>query len=352
MQAGRNLLKTLSIYGICAAVAIFSSYAARAADSQGNEDLIYNAYSSSIVPVPLAERGLQSVEAKFHKAIGNEGQTLEGAIFDREGNLLFCNVSDRKVMRLTPDGELSMLFQLDDFSPGGLALSPDERLFVAAINQADRKGTILALSPDGKNPETIIAPEAGYLPNDLVFDANGGFYFSDFNGSATQPVGGVYHVSPDFRTVTPVIPQMAQANGVALSPDGKTLWATEYARNLLHRVNLSGPATVPLTGSKIPYRFIGPAPDSMRVDRDGNVYVAMVGQGRVMIFNPAGLPIAQILLPGRDKGLNLRSTSLALHPGKKEMRIVTGNTAEAPSGEAAIFAGPAFSSGLTQSANK
>lgn len=109
---------------------------------------------------------------------------------------------------------------------------------------------------------------------------------------------------------------MGQANGVALSPEGKTLWATEYARNLLHRVNLESPTSVPLTGSKILYHFTGPAPDSMRVDADGNVYVALVGQGRVLIFNPAGSPIGQVLLPERDKGLNLRSTSLALHPEK------------------------------------
>lgn len=352
MQMGMIFLKLLRLCVISAAIAASTSYAASSMEPREKGDLKYDAYSTSIVPVPLAERDLQSVEATLLKTVGNEGQTLEGAIFDQDGNLLFCNVSERKIMRLKPDGQLSMLHQLEDFSPGGLALAPDGRLFAAAINQAERKGTVLAFLPDGKNFETIIAPEAGFLPNDLVFDANGGFYFSDFRGSATQPLGGVYYVSPDFKNITPVIPQMAQANGVALSPDGRTLWATEYAGNLLHRVNLSEPATVPLTGSKIPYRFIGPAPDSMRVDRDGNVYVAIIGQGRVMVFNPAGLPIAQILLPGRDKGLNLRSTSLALHPAAKEMRIVTGNTAEAASSEAAIFAAPAFSSGLGQSSGK
>ena len=336
----------MGLMAMGAAIAASPCYAANGRHDQGKAELIYDAYASSAVPVPLAELGLQTVEAAPIKIAGNEGQTLEGAIFDAEGNLLFCNVSDRKIMRLTPEGQLAALLQLDDFAPGGLALSPDGRLFAAAINQANRTGTVIALSPDGKNFETIIAPDAGYLPNDLVFDADGGFYFSDFKGAATQPLGGVYYVSPDFKTISPVIPQMAQANGVALSPDGKTLWATEYAANLLHRVNLAGPAQAPLTGSKIPYRFIGPAPDSMRVDSDGNVYVAMVGQGRVLVFNPAGLPIGQVLLPGRDKGLNLRSTSLALHPNAKEMRIVAGNTQEAASREAAVFAGPAFAAGL------
>jgi lactonase len=36
----------------------------------------------------------------------------------------------------------------------------------------------------------------------------------------------------------------------------------------------------------------------MRADADGNLYVAIYGQGRVLVFNKNGLPIGQILLPG------------------------------------------------------
>jgi lactonase len=64
------------------------------------------------------------------------------------------------------------------------------------------------------------------------------------------------------------------ANGVALSPNGKVLWATESGRNLLQRIELSDATTIAPVGSTIPYHFIGPLPDSMRVDRDGNVYIA------------------------------------------------------------------------------
>ncbi len=63
----------------------------------------------------------------------------------------------------------------------------------------------------------------------------------------------------------------------------------------------------------------------MRVDADGNVYVAIYGQGRVMAFNPDGIPIGQVLLPGRDEGHNLRSTSMALKPGTDELLIVTND---------------------------
>lgn len=312
----------------------------------------FEGMEAGVVPIPPAERGVRTVEASRLSVAGDNGQTLEGALFAPNGDLLFCNVSDRKVMRLSPDGRLSTVLEVRDFAPGGLAWHRDGRLFVAGINQQARNGSIIALSPDGRKTETIIAAEAGYMPNDLVFDGSGGFYFTDFRGSATVPAGGVYYVTPDFKSISPVIPNMAQANGVALAPDGKTLWATEYARNLLHRVNLAGPAEVPLTGSKILYHFTGPAPDSMRVDADGNVYVALVGQGRVLIFNPAGIPLGQVLLPGRDAGLNLRSTSLAIHPERPEMRVVAGNTAEAPSKDASVFRAPAFAPGLKASARQ
>lgn len=63
----------------------------------------------------------------------------------------------------------------------------------------------------------------------------------------------------------------------------------------------------------------------MRVDSDGNLYVALYGQGRVLAFNPNGIPIGQVLLPGRDEGHNLNSTSMALRPGTDELLIVTND---------------------------
>ena len=50
----------------------------------------------------------------------------------------------------------------------------------------------------------------------MVFDSKGGFYFTDFRGYSTNPKGGVYYVSPDFKTVTPVIQNISVANGVLL----------------------------------------------------------------------------------------------------------------------------------------
>lgn len=223
MKQRFSLASFMGIFSLCMLTAIVAlpSLAASDTSPRKNGGLVHDAYSMNPVPLPLSELGLQTVEATPLIIAGNKGQTLEGAIFDADGNLLFCNVTDAKVMRLTPDGKLSTLLEVDGLAPGGLAMTRDGQLFIAAINQANKTGAVFALLPDGKSLKTIISPEAGYLPNDLVLDANGGFYFSDFNGSATTPLGGVYYVSPDFQSISPVIPHMAQANGVALSPDGK-----------------------------------------------------------------------------------------------------------------------------------
>ncbi len=293
--------------------------------SGANLVLIYDSQTRGPVPIPPSERGLETVVAEPWFKVSHQGIVLEGAVFERNGNLLFCDVSGRRVLRLTPDKRLSSVVSLNDVSPGGLAIHKDGRIFIAAMNLVKGAGAIVAVKPDGTGMQTIVPATAGYMPNDLVFDANGGFYFSDFRGISTEPKGGAYYVSPDLKTITPVLPQLAMANGIALSPDGKQLWVTEFARNLLHRVVLASPTAIAPVGTAIPYHFIGPAPDSMRADSDGNLYVAIYSQGRVLVFNRNGIPIGQILLPGRDDGHNLQSTSMAMKPGANDLYIVTSD---------------------------
>jgi lactonase len=224
--------------------------------------LAYDAQTRSPVPIPPSERALQTAVAESWFKVSDDGRILEGAIFDRSGNLLFCDVSGRRVLRLTPAKQLFTVVTLAAFSPGGLAFHPDGRLFIAALDIPNSHGAIFAVHSDGSGLQAIVPPVAGYMPNDLVFDAKGGFYFTDFKGNATEPKGGVYYMAPDLATIRPVLPNLAMANGLALSPDGKTLWATEFGRNLLHRIELADATTIAPIGSAIAYHFTGPAPDS------------------------------------------------------------------------------------------
>jgi lactonase len=306
--------------------------------------LVYDAQTRGPVPIPPSERGLQTVVAEPWFKVSDEGLVLEGPAFDRAGNLLFCDVSGRRVLRLTPDRQLTVVVSTGTFGPGGLAIHRDGRIFIAALDIGAALGCVLAVEPDGSGMRTVVPPDAGFMPNDLVFDVRGGCYFTDFRGASTDPMGGVFYVAPDHGSITPVLPRLAMANGVALSPDGRVLWATEFSRNLLHRVELVDATTVAPFGTAIAYHFTGPAPDSMRADADGNLYVALYGQGRVLALNRNGIPIGQVLLPGREVGHNLRSTSMAMRPGTDEVCIVTS---DGDGGQGAtIFRARAFAQAL------
>lgn len=186
--------------------------------------------------------------------------------------------------------------------------------------------------------------ERGFEPDDFVFAPDGSFYFSDFHGTAGEPTGGVFHASKDRQRIHCVLPNIGQANGLALSADGRTLWVTEYAKNRLHRLEFAvdGETLLP-TGSTVAYYFTGPAPDSLRMDSDGNVYVAMHRQGRFLVFNPHGLPIGQILIPGRDSGSFLKSTSLAIEPETNDPWLLAADGTEGT--KAAVFHAKVFAHG-------
>ena len=290
--------------------------------------LNYTAATRGLAPIPAPECGLPTAHAEPYFKVAEGQVALEGPAFDRAGNLLFVDIYAGRILCLSPDRQLSTVYTEKDLHPAGIAIHRDGRIFVAAVGPPGSDGqfsagSVIALDADGSSRQVIVPPEAGYVVDDMVFDEHGGFYFTDFRGGSTNPAGGVYYVTPDFQTITPLLPHLCAANGVALSPDGKALWATEYCLNRLHRVELARPGIMGRHGGTVPYHFIGRAPDSMRCDSAGNVYVAMNYQGRILVFSPYGMPIGQILLPERDDDLWLKSTSLALMPSSRELLIVS-----------------------------
>lgn len=305
--------------------------------------LSYTGVTRSLSPIPVSERGLPTVTAEPFFQVSSDALALEGPAYDLLGNLLFVDAYGGRVLRLSPDRKLTTVYTDTRLFPTGIAIHCDGSIFVAGIGDF-KTGAVVALDPDGSNPRTIIPPAAGFVPDDLVFDRFGGFYFTDFKGGATVPTGGVYYVSPDFDKITAVLPNMSGANGVALSPDGKVLWATEFCAGRLHRVDMLDQVTLAHFGSTIPYHFAGRAPDSMRTDAVGNVYVAMYCQGRILIFSPYGIPIGQIVLPGRDENHFLKSTSLAFVPGACDVVIVARD--EIGGRGSMIFRAPALAQGV------
>lgn len=287
--------------------------------------LIYPADGQQLQAIAAAEKDPPTVTAQQWLKVSDHGLQLEGPAFDRDGNLLFVEVFGGQVFKVDSQKRLSVVIPKNAKGSAGLAIHKDGRLFVAGLGNFKDTGNLTVYASDGSGAQAAIAPDRKFLVDDLVFDRTGGFYFTDFKGTSTEPSGGVYYVPADGKSIVPILPKLAIANGIALSPDGKTLWVTEFATGLLHRIELKDAHTVAPFGEAVVYRFNGPSPDSMRVDQDGNLYVAMYSQGRVLVLNPNGLPIGQVLIPGREAGHFLRSTSLAIKPGSNELYLVASD---------------------------
>jgi lactonase len=280
--------------------------------------------STSVVPLPPSLTGLPIITPEPWVQIDPGPDVfLEGPAFDRKGNLFVSSIFDSRILKVTPEKKVTTIFSKEGLLPDGIAIHKDGRLFVVCLT-----GKIIALNPDGSNLTYIEAryqgkPRSG---NDLVFDSKGNFYVTDFTGTIADPTGGVYRFSADLKTVKPVIERLAMANGVSLSPEGNVLWVSVTASNHLVRLQLQedGISLDPIEGTHIPYRFMGAAPegggcDSNAVDEEGNLYQCIIFQGRVLILNRGGIPIANVLIPGRDEGKLLRSTNVAFKPGTDQV---------------------------------
>jgi hypothetical protein len=94
---------------VLAVLALFACLAAGAPAQQGGAapELAYDARTRGPVPIPPSERTLQAVVAEPWFKVSDDGLVLEGPAFDRDGGLLFCDVSGGRVLRVTPEKRLS-----------------------------------------------------------------------------------------------------------------------------------------------------------------------------------------------------------------------------------------------------
>jgi lactonase len=289
-------------------------------------------HEKSMVPLPPELARLPTIKAEPWVLVENDPNILlEGPAFDRQGNLFVTSIFDSRLFKITPAKKVTPILLPDGLLPDGIAIHKDGRLFIACLS-----GRVVTVNPDGSNLTDL--PKYNGKPasaNDLVFDnQNGNLYVTDFTGTVAEPTGGVYRFSDNYTTVKPVIEHLASANGVGIAPPGNVpsagnvLWVSETCRNEILHIELlaDGISINPIAGVTIPSRFSGGPGgcDSMKIDVEGNVYQCMIFQGRAVILNNRGIPIANVVIPGREDGKHLVTSNLAFKPGTDEAYITAG----------------------------
>jgi lactonase len=311
------------------------------------EKLVYPK-EQSVFPIPENEKNLPTVTATLFSNIPMDDvapgfNILEGVCFDRNGDMYFVNCPTGRIYKIDMFlGALHLFKQLpDNMAPSSIKIHKDGRIF-ATVTSSDHGSLIVAMDPDTAEITDRIWENNGHVIDDMVFDAKGGFYCTDVEGTASNPTAGIFYVEPDEKTVHPVIATgMAATNGIGISLDGRSLYVTEFGKGLLHHIGLEEDGLTPAPfESNVIYHFTGyEGPDSLEMDKDENLYVALCGQGRCLVINPNGVPIGQILIPGRDEGKMMKSTHIQIRPGTKEAYICT---ADMKSGKAAIYKAEVF----------
>lgn len=235
---------------------------------------------------------------------GFEG--TEGAVALADGSILFTEGRADRIVRIAPDNTVSTYLGKTG-QANALALTAKGELVAvqtapSAIAIVRPKPKVLAASFEGKPFNR---------PNDLALARSGDIYFSD-PGAAPQPGAppvktGFYRLDRRGK-VTLVADDVRRPNGVALSPDEKTLYLANTGGEYLIAFTVQPDGALAarrdfarLAGFKTTPNGPSSGADGIAVDREGRVYVAT--SAGIEIFAPDGKALGVIALPKQPQNL-------------------------------------------------
>jgi gluconolactonase len=227
------------------------------------------------------------------------------------------------------DGKTTtVLNSLAGCSHNGLALTKKQTFLLACT---DKHGAILELDMTGKQLRRWDADGKGHKfdggINDVTVTANGGAYATVFGPPEDLPTavaGKVLYLAPGSAKWVEVADDLNYANGIGISPDQKTLYVSETVGNCIlkftvnpdgslgHRTNFA--LLNLLTPNKAKSWWLGP--DSMKIDHQGNLYVAQWFGGKILKISAEGRLLRQFEIAAGDG-----TTNVAFGPGEKELYV-------------------------------
>jgi gluconolactonase len=249
----------------------------------------------SLGPVVAARRQPASVlapGATVEKVAGNFIFT-EGPAADAQGNLFFVDQDNNRIMEYDTSGRLTTFMQPSGYANG---MTFDEHGKLIAC--ADEKNEMWSIDPATKKVTVLFNTYEGKLlngPNDVwVNPKTGLIYFTDpyyarkwWNRGPKENPETVYVYSRAAKTMTRIIDDMQQPNGIIGTPDGRTLYVADIRAGRTFAYDIAANGTL---ANKRPFADVGS--DGMTIDSEGNVYLT---SGRaVHVFDRAGKAIESI----------------------------------------------------------
>ncbi|MFA5969354.1 MAG: SMP-30/gluconolactonase/LRE family protein [Sphingomonas sp.] len=251
----------------------------------------------------------------------------EGPVAMPDGSVILVEIAAGRITRIHPDGRAETVAEPGG-GPNGLAMGPDGKLYCCNNGGFGWQEQAGFLTPHGIAPDYSggrierIDIESGAVevlyksgdfgcvlrgPNDIVFDAHGGFWFTDHGKvdyvNRTHDIVGIFHGKTDGSHLREVIFPSNNPNGIGLSPDGTRLYAAETYTCRLMAFNVIAPGEVDgvpgPAGPGIPlyrpagYKFF----DSLGVEECGNICVATIGECGITVISPEGREVEFVPTP-------------------------------------------------------
>ncbi len=263
-----------------------------------------------IIRLDPAFDALVSKDAKIEK-VATGFTFTEGPLWRPENVLWFSDVPGNVVRSLTPSGQVKVIIEKAGGSvpaPPGAFMGPNGMI-------ADKDGAVLMCQHGNRRivrvaKDMTITPyidkfEGHRLnsPNDLIYRGDGALYFTD-------PPYGLIRQDADpgkelkFNAVflylhgklTPLITDLNRPNGIALSPNEKTLYVSNSDERKRSWMQYDVAADGTVSNGRMFYDLAGAKeqgiPDGMKVDSKGNVYAS--GPEGVWVFSPNGKHLGTI----------------------------------------------------------